>query len=311
MTPDPTLLAGPAPGLVVRPARDDERRACRILLPDMFTASQAPDLLVATLADPARPDAPRLVGAAGLGTVHGRAARDFPFLAHVVPSWRRRGIGRALVEAAVDHCRGKGDILRAFQPVPSESGAAGFLAACGFDGRDRIVHFETDARAFHADMLRVRQRLEQRGRIRMHARVVPLRDAPAARVADLVSRHFPITRAQLLARLDPRSTSTCDLNNSVALLVGEPPGAEMLGGALIYGWDGDVPVIEARVVDPALRGGWANALMLEQATRNGVAAGARRFRFFADDRLYDTMNLARRAGAEQIKVELQFWRRIA
>ena len=63
-------------------------------------------------------------------------------------------------------------------------------------------------------------------------------------------------------------------------------------------------------MDPALRGTWGNVLMLEEATRHGLAAGATRFRFFADDRLADTMKLAQRANAEQIRSERHFWRRI-
>ena len=69
-------------------------------------------------------------------------------------------------------------------------------------------------------------------------------------------------------------------------------------------------MIEVRAVDKALRGTWANALMLEGATRNAKEAGALRFRFFASDKLADTVSLARRAKAEQIRIELQFGRRL-
>jgi GNAT superfamily N-acetyltransferase len=285
----------------IRPARDAEARACRMLLPEMFTPTQSPDLLVAMADDPA--GVRRLAGAVALGTVHGPADPGFAVLVHVVPPWRRRGIGRALITAAVARCRGRSPVLRAARPVPEESQAAAFLAACGFDRYEWIRHFETDTAAFHADMLRLRQRLGQR--VPAAARVVPLRAAPAAAIAQLVSREFPILPSQVLARLNPAAPDAYDLDKSVALLVGE-----VVGGALIYNWNGGVPVIEVRVVDRALRGAWGNVLMLEQATRNGLEAGATRFRFFADDRLADTMKLARRANAEEIKSERHFWRRI-
>ncbi len=285
--------------LVIRPARDAEARACRILLPEMFTPSQSPDLLVAMT------DAQRLAGALALSSVHGPGEPGFAMLVHVVPPLRRRGIGRALIEAAVARCRGRTPVLRAMRPVTADSQAAEFLAACGFDRYERILHFEVDVASFHADMLRLRRRLEQRGRVPAQARVVRLRAAPGGAVAELVSRNFPTLPAQVLARLNPTAPDAYDLDKSVALLLGE-----MVGGALIYNWNGGLPVIEVRVVDPAFRGTWGNVLMLEEATRNGMEAGATRFRFFADDRLADTMKLARRANAELTRSERHFWRSI-
>jgi hypothetical protein len=188
--------------------------------------------------------------------------------------------------------------------VAADGQAAGFLAACGFDQYDEILHFEAALRPFHADMLQLRRRLEQRGSVPPDARVARLRDAKATAVADLVAANFPATRAQMLGRLTRQAPDAYDLDNSVALQVGDA-----LGGVLIYGWDDGLPMIEVRVVAPALRGTWANVLLLEAATRNAVAAGAAGFRFFADRRIADTMSLARRANAEQIKVERHFWRR--
>ena len=286
----------PHPPLVLRPARDAEARACRMLLPEMFTPSQAPDLLVAVAET-----APRLAGALALGWHPDPKDGALQVLLHVVPSWRRRGVGRALIEAAVARCRAPR--LRALQPVPAESDAAAFLSASGFGEFDLILYFETDGAAFLADMQSIKQRLQRTGRVPGGASVVRLRDAPPQPVADLVSRHFPRSPAQIMARLDPSSPAAYDLHNSVALLL---DGA--VRGALIYNWNGGLPIIEIRVVDQALRGGWANVLLLEQATRHGIECGATRFQFFADTHVTDTMALARRAGAVLIKTERHFWR---
>ena len=86
-----------------------------------------------------------------------------------------------------------------------------------------------------------------------------------------------------------------------AMELAEP--LEALGAETIL-----LPVIEVRAVDPSLRGSWANALMLEEATRNAKERGALRFRFFASDKLKETLSLARRANAEQIRIELQYAR---
>jgi GNAT superfamily N-acetyltransferase len=300
----------PAPGsaachtIEIRPALDNEARACRILLPEMFTAEQSPDALIAV--DAAGSDGmPCLAGAVASGTVHAPRAPGFPFWLHVVPEHRRQGIGRALLGALVQRCRGRTTILRAAQPVPAASQAAQFLAACGFGDFDEIHHFEADTKSFHAQMLAVREKLARRGAIPPSARVVALRDAPPGDVATLMTAHFPTPRAHVLARLTPGAPDGFDLDNSVAILLGDT-----LAGVLVYVWKGRIPVIELRAVAPGFRGGWVNAWLLEAATRRGMQAGSTHFHFFADTGIADTMRLAARARATLIKVERRFWRRL-
>ena len=272
-----------------------------MLLPQMFTAEQSPDALVAIQ----RGTPPRLAGAAASGTVHAPNALGFPFWLHVVPAFRRRGVGRGLLAAVAGHCRGRTPVLRALQPVPAGSRDAEFLTACGFTDFDEIRHFETGTRDFNTAMLRLCQKLERRGAIPATARVVRLRDAPADRVLSLIVAHFPGPLAPLRARLTPGQADSYDLDNSVAVMVGE-----QLAGVLINIWHGPVAVIELRIVNPAFRGSWVMPLLLEAATRNGMDAGCTLFRFFADTANADTMRLAARAGADLIKVERRFWRRL-
>jgi len=61
-----------------------------------------------------------------------------------------------------------------------------------------------------------------------------------------------------------------------------------------------------RVVSPTLRGRWANVLLMHDATRNGLAAGARRFHFHCEDGNADTLSLARRVGAPALRTALEF-----
>jgi GNAT superfamily N-acetyltransferase len=295
MTPD-HAPAGAPPDVSVRAAADHEARACRLLLPEMFGAHHAPELLVAVLPDIQAPDKSRLVGAAGIAPSYG-PRRGSALFVHVTPSFRRRGVGRALIEAAVASCRGRWTVAHALRPVPEESQAAHFLAACGFEPIERIIHFEVDGLPFYADILAVRQRLESHRRIPPNARIVRLCDADPDAVADLVCRSIETSRAYVRSRLRPDCANPYDMRNSVVLTV-----EGQVRGALIYNWSGGVPMIEVRAVDPSLRGSWANALMLEEATRNGIECGALRFRFFASDKLTETLSLARRANARQIRI---------
>lgn len=272
-----------------------------MLLPAMYTAEQSPDALVAVWGGAT----PSLAGAAATGTVHATGAMGFPFWLQVPPGFRRRGVGRALLAAIADRCRGRTPVLRAVSPVSAGSQAAEFLTACGFADYDEIRHFETGTRAFNATMLSLCERLQRRGAIPPTTRVVPLRDAPVDQVAELIAVHFPGPRAQLRQRLTRGHAEAYDLDNSVAVLVGET-----LAGVVVAVWDGPVPTIELRIVHRAFRGSWVNPLMLEAATRNGMSHGSTVFRFFADTANADTMRLAARIGAELIKVERRFWRRL-
>ena len=87
-----------APEITIRIARDDEARACRILLPEMFPADQMPDLLTAISDDAA---GPHFAGALAMSAVNCPREPGFTFLLHVVPSFRRQGIGRGLLAEAI------------------------------------------------------------------------------------------------------------------------------------------------------------------------------------------------------------------
>jgi hypothetical protein len=85
----------------------------------------------------------------------------------------------------------------------------------------------------------------------------------------------------------------------VLLLDGTVVGAQLVSIAA----DG-IPEVEANVVIPTLRRGWANLLLTHEGTRTGVRHGSARFRFFCDDRVIDTINLARRSGATRTATDL-------
>ena len=291
-----------APEITIRIARDDEARACRILLPEMFPADQMPDLLTAISDDAA---GPHFAGALAMSAVNGPREPGFTFLLHVVPSFRRQGIGRGLLAEAIRLAVGRTPALRALNPVPTGSDAARFLAACGFDEHDEIRYFEADTAPLHTEMQQLRARAAARGMIPAEARLLPLRDAPAGQVADMVAAEFPASRAQMLARLQDSTATPYDLNHSTALML-----AGRLCGLILASWRGEMPLIEARIVAPGFRGGWANLLLLEQITSNGLALHKPRFQFFADSRISDTMSLARRARADLIRVEQHFRRHL-
>ena len=288
---------------LIRPANDSEMPSCREWLPEAFGPDFAPEMLVAVpMEDPAQ-----LVGACALSWCNAPKPEvdpsGFPMMLHVVEAMRRKGVGRALIEGAASWCRDETTALRNWMPVPAGSDAALFLGQSGFSLHHRTLHFEANLSEFHRIVDHLRDRLQCTGRMPTAARLLRLHDVPAWDVAALVAPEFPAPHAAIMRRLTPGAPDAFDLARSVALLVGD-----VLAGVLIFSWNGGEVGIEVIVVAPSFRGGAANVLLLEGATRAAMEGGAKVFRFYCDERTRDTIGLARRAGSTPRRIDEE-WRR--
>lgn len=274
------------PPVEIRPAHDAEAAACRVLLRDTFDATHAPVLYVA-VGDGA------IVGAAAVGWVPG----GFPVKVHVVPAWRRRGVGLALLDAVAEATTGETSHLRAWTLVGEHDAAQRFLSRAAFVVRHRFHGFETDGVAFAATIGKLRDRLAKAGRIPGGMAVVAPAAAPRGELVGLVARSLDAVPASVAARIAGEGPSGYDDALSVVLVL---HGA--VAGAMLSTRDGSVARIEVSAVAPALRRGWANVVLLDETVRRGIAGGIRSFRFFCDEHTRDTMNLARRSGARPLGV---------
>jgi hypothetical protein len=272
-------------------------RAARMLLPDAFSATQAPDVFVAL-----QDGVPHPVGAAAVAWAPG----GFPVDVHVVPAFRRRGIGRALVETVAAVATRETGRLRAWNLVHEGGPDAAFLRAAGFAPVQRFLGFETDGVRLVAVTGAIRQRLERAGKIPAGVQLVPLSEAPRADVLRLVLSEVAVVPATLAARITAQGGAGYDNDLSVVLMVDCKVGA-----AALMTRTGDTVRLEVTVVAPALRHGWANALLLGEATRRGIASGAKRCRFFCDEHVRETINAARRIQATPLGAVLSLERRLA
>lgn len=265
-----------------------------MLLPDAFQPDRAPIVLAACTPDDA------MIGAAAINWAATGDPPAFQVMIHVLADNRRRGVGRALLDAVEDTVRGEAPALQPWSPLTEASEAAQFCLASGFTLHHRMLYFAAEAAALEAVLAAYRQKLDRAGWIPATARVVPLHAAPAPEVAHLVSREFHLNPTAFLARLRGAAGTPFDQERSVVLLLdGKVVGAQMAS----VGVDG-TPDIEANVVIPTLRRGWANLLLNHESARIGLAKGSRRFRFFCDERVIDTVNFARRGGAERTRTVL-------
>ncbi|HLG87135.1 MAG TPA: hypothetical protein VKZ79_08050 [Alphaproteobacteria bacterium] len=284
----------------MRRAADAETRACRLLLPETFGPAYVPDLWVAI-----DDETGLLVGAAAVAWRPLSDPPGFPLHVHVPQALRRRHIGSALVEAVARACVGEIGQLRSWASISDDSPTIPFLHATGFAPIKRMLEFEAEASRFYGLVKAISDRFASARRVPESFRIVPLREAPADKVAKLVAEHFREASGAVLAGI-ARGASGQDLDKSVVLLDGET-----VRGALLYSWNDGDPVIDARVVAPEIRGSVANLLMLEAATRNGLDAGARRFRFSCEEDMRDTIKLARRSGATLLSVKSTYGRALA
>jgi GNAT superfamily N-acetyltransferase len=271
----------------IRRPLDREAAACRALVPEAFPSSGWPaDLLVASAAG-------GVVGAAAIAWI----SRGFPVLIRVAEAWRGRGVGRALLAAAIARVRGETRLLRTWRPVPEGSPASRLFASAGFQTDKRLIVFETDAAAFEAAMTALLARRAHR--IPESARVVPITEAEPDQVAQLVATQFGVPPQEIARRLVPGALSGFDRELSLALLNGD-----VLCGAMLASRSGSLLVVEINVVAPDWRRGWTNSMLVEAMARRGRAAGIELFRFCCQEHVTDTINLGRRTGARSFPAEL-------
>ena len=260
-----------------------------MLLPAAFPATgAAPELFVA-------PGPEGIRGALAIAWV----AHGFSVLVHVAAPWRRQGLGSALIEAAAASALGETAALRAWMPVSEGSGAAAFLQAAGFRNMRRLLVFETDAIRFAETMHGLLRRAQAGGRVSRHFQLATLAAAPLRGVIDLVAPEFSTLAHDVAARMAPDQHDGYDRALSLVLL----HDGTVVGAMLCRRFD-DLVEIDINVVDPALRHGPANLILLEGMARMSQAAGIRRFRFSCEEHVRDTLNLGRRAGAIRMPNQL-------
>jgi GNAT superfamily N-acetyltransferase len=286
----------PAQGdFVVRQVRDAEYAGARRLAPRLFTTSHAPDLVLGAFGT----DGSLL----GIGAVAWQARgkpAGFPLHVEVLPHARRRGVGRALVDVAAQACREETDRLHGWEALQQDSDAWWFACAAGFEAARRFLHFEADASAFHATITGLHDWMRAHWQIPANVTTCALEDVAAEPVARLVSSTFGSPYEGCLANVRGTGIGAYDRRHSVVLV---QDGA--VRGALLGRVTDGVGDVDVQVMAPELRGGWANVLMLEHVSRVGRSLGLVKFQFRCDERVRDSVNVARRLRARLVRTTVE------
>lgn len=278
-------------GFAIRAALPLDQKATRMLLGEFPEPS---DRLVAV--DHAHG---LVVGAAAAAHALRNAPLVGPGVAvHVIAPCRRHGVGTALVRAL-----GEAAHRRVWQALYSaqrvETNSDEFLAwqGLGFGVCETVEEHELPLENFVPRLAPLIDKLRQLGRIPPEARIVPLYAANPAAVMQLHLDHLGGDRASLYQKIRGQGPGAFHPRYSRVLLMGERP----VGCILAHRKERHVAAVDANIVVPELRGGWANVWLKLEATLGAQSLGITHFHFTSFDHYDDTRKFTDMLGGVTTK----------
>lgn len=273
----------------IRAARPADYRALRILLPQAVHFASPATALVAEESGSAR-----IIAAAAMTLRLGAEGLWGARVAvHVIPPRRRQGIATALLDTIQELVRPRGaQALFAWEPIPAESQELAAWRMLGFN-RVSVTHLDVAQLPRAEAYLRpLYEQVVERQWIPPDAKLLPLAMANLSQVAVLHARYLARTAQQVLWRLSGNGVVPIDMQLSPVLVIDRQVRAFTL-----VRLEGNVCHVEATVVDPALRMGWANLWLKYIGIRWAIDGGAGTMIFYTHTRHSDTRKLARQFGA--------------
>jgi len=275
-----------------------------MLLPRATGAGQVSRLYVAVSGEAAQ-----VVGAVALGLDRRRdIGAGWRVDLRVIVPFRRRGIGRALIEHAVDQAHQHGiRALDAWAWVEPDSDEARAWISFGFMSCQRRLEFEADLRQAHDTLMPLYTKIRDDGWIPRDARIIPLAEADLEAVADLHVRYLGGNRRLLMPLLRGDGAEPFDLHYSRVLLLDGHVVGFTLGRILHNG----VCEIDANVLHPGVRLGWANLWLKKEAAAMLLSGGIHTIRYFSLQQHTDTQRVSRQVGGRLVGTTLQMRRELS
>lgn len=276
----------------IRAAGARDSKACRMLLPTF-----ADSMGFGLVADAGLP--PRVVAAAGLT----RSIRPTPLVGpgisvHVIKPFRRRGIGRSLVSQLAAHASANGArALYAANKIPLGNEEFRSWQALGFSVCETVVDHDLPLDEFELQLAPLYDRMQQRGKIPASARIIPLFEADASEVVNLHLSELGGDSATLLQRLRGEAPESFAPRHSRVLLLDDRVVGFILGHRIAK----DVVHVDANVLAPEIRGGWANVWLKLEATRSAREWGIQKFVFSTFDHYADTRSFTEKLHGVNVR----------
>ena len=210
---------------------------------------------------------------------------------HVIPPRRGRGLGRALSEACADVARGAGaEALYAWGPVDPAAGEP--WRRLGFGHSCTVRESRVSLAAALNYLTPFYERVVAEGWIPPDARLVPLDRADAREVARLHVAQLGGELESLVRRISGNVPPPYHPAMSPVILV----NGRVMAFSLALPLPGGIALAESTVVDPSLRGGWANLWLKIAGATESLRLGLHTLLYYTYDRHTDTRKLGRQVG---------------
>ncbi len=270
--------------VILRPATAADAAVCRMLLPDACRSGLS-EFVIAALPEP-----PYVAGAAAFLRLPGRLEG---VAVHVIPGWRRRGIGSRLMRevlgrAAAGQATHGPATVSGWVDVLRDPGGVAFAERLGFARGARSQTAECDIAVAGPYFERFRTRWLARGGMPTGFAIRRLHDADRRAVARLWTDYIA-TRPGLRVDLVAAELGGPGVESSPVLLMGGE-----VRGFLLLRFEGDIVWVAGEVIAPEARDGFTTAALSVAAWDEARARGSKRVRFDWGEGVAYTANAARR-----------------
>ena len=274
-------------GFAIRSAGPQDATALRMLLPELrngaeyFVAVDGEHQLV--------------IGVAAMTRTCRTQPSTGPGIAlRVIEPCRRQGVATTLLtnlERAAAQTF-DAEALYATKRVEQDSVESHGWQWLGFTPVDTVEEHNLPTEHIEAKLGPLVDRMRARGRIPENARIIPLYEANAASVLQLHLDQMGGERRELYRKILGKGVGAFHPRYSCVLLVDE----RVKGCILAHREAADVAAVDANILDPRVRGGWANVWLKLEATRGAIGLGIKTFQFTTFDHYTDTRSFTEQLG---------------
>lgn len=217
---------------------------------------------------------------------------------HVIPTWRRRGIGSALLnrlkQQALDTPT---EAFYALQKIAAGTEEEIGWRWLGFKPLETVVYHELALAAIESRLTPLYDWMRQKGAIPDDAAIIALCDSDRESVADLHLSELGGNRSLLLRKMHGEGPEPYHPLYSRVLVV----SGTVKGCILAHRESKQVAVVDANILAPDVRGGWANLWLKLEATRGAMKLGIERFIYSTFDHYADTRAFSEMLGGVETR----------
>lgn len=287
-------------GFSIRPAGAADAKALRMLLPELpdaavnLVAVDGEHQLVIGAAAATRSSRPQPLAGPGIAV-------------RVIEPCRRHGVGASLL-AHLERAAPLGHAKAFYGAKRVDHGSSEMRGWewLGFKACETVEEHALPLEQIESSLGPLMERMRARGRIPISARIIPLYQASLADVLQLHLDCLGGDRADLSRKLRGEGPAAYLPRHSRVLMVDD----RLKGCLLAHRTGKDAVTIDANIVEPALRGGWANAWLKLEACR-GAPAGVKEVRFTTFDHYTDTRSFTKKLRGMTMRRTMLMFRPIA